>query len=64
MEAHRHDNPPDDHIPKFTGVEAEFADAIIRLMDMSVGYGLDVSGAIVAKMKYNVTRPYKHGKKV
>lgn len=34
-EALRHGNPPDDHIPEFSGAEAEFADAIIRMMDLA-----------------------------
>ena len=33
LEAERHGNPPSDHIPKFSGMEEEFADVIIRIMD-------------------------------
>jgi len=39
LEALRHDNPPDDKIPEFSGAEAELADAVIRIMDMSVARG-------------------------
>jgi len=63
LEAHRHGNQPDDHIPSYTGVEAEFADVIIRIMDASVEFNLDVAGAILAKMEYNSDRPHKHGGK-
>jgi NTP pyrophosphatase (non-canonical NTP hydrolase) len=35
LEALRHGNPPDDKIPEFSGVEAELADVIIRIMDMA-----------------------------
>ena len=62
LEAHRNGNPPDDKIPEFTGVEAELADTIIRIMDYAEAKGFDVAGAIEAKVAYNSTRPYKHGK--
>lgn len=62
LEAHRNGNKPDSHIPKFSGIEAEFADVIIRIMDWSKADGLDVASAIVAKMEYNATRLHKHGK--
>lgn len=58
----RHHNPPDEHIPQFSSVEVELADAIIRIMDLSVAMRLRLAEAIVAKMKFNGTRPYKHGK--
>ncbi len=62
VEALRHDNPPDSHIPKYSGIEAELADVIIRILDTTAEHRLDVAGAILAKMKYNAKRPYKHGK--
>jgi len=62
LEALRHGNPPDDKIPQFSGAEAELADTIIRILDMAGGFHLDVGGALVAKLAYNQTRPYKHGK--
>lgn len=64
LEALRHGDPPDDHISAFTGTEAEFADVIIRIMDMAVARGLRVPEAVIAKMEYNRTRPYKHGGKL
>lgn len=62
LEALRHRNPPDDKIPEFTGVEAELADAVIRIMDLAHARGWRVAQAIEAKMKFNNNRPYKHGK--
>jgi NTP pyrophosphatase (non-canonical NTP hydrolase) len=42
--------------------EDEIADAVIRLFDISVGLGIDLEWHIKAKMRYNSTRPHKHGK--
>ena len=63
LEAIRNGNPPDDKIPEFTGVEAEFADVIIRIMDIAAARGYRVGEAVVAKINYNKNRPYKHGGK-
>jgi|SRR3990172_7647015 len=62
LEALRHGNPPDDKVPQFSGAEAELADVIIRIMDMSHARGWRVAEAIVAKMMFNESREYKHGK--
>ena len=40
----------------------EIADAIIRLLDISASCRIDIMSAIIFKMHYNETRPYKHGK--
>ena len=64
LEAYRSGNKQDKHIPEFSGVEAELADVVIRIMDMAPKLDLDVSGAIVAKSEYNKTRPHRHGGKV
>lgn len=63
LEGYRHGNPPDDHIPEFSSVEAELADVVIRIMDMAAARGLRVGEAIIAKHKYNTTRKHKHGGK-
>lgn len=63
LEALRHGNPPDDKIPAFSGVEAELADVIIRIMDISKARGWCVANAIVAKIAFNETRSHKHGGK-
>jgi len=61
LEAIRHDNPPDSHIPKFTGLEAEMADAVIRLLDLAETTNSRLGAAIVAKMAYNHKRPMMNG---
>jgi len=58
----RHGNPPDEHLPDFSSVEVELADAVIRILDMSEARGLRVGEAIMEKMEFNETRPWKHGK--
>lgn len=63
LEALRHGNPPDDHIPEFTGTEAELADVIIRIMDYATAFGHRVAEAITAKMDYNTSRERMHGGK-
>lgn len=63
LEALRHGNPPDDKIPSYTGIEAELADVIIRIMDMAGGMNYDVVGAMMAKLSYNKTRERMHGGK-
>ena len=62
LEADRKD-AMDDKLTDRKGLEVEFADCIIRIMDTAGWFGLDVAGAIVEKMAYNANRPYKHGKK-
>ena len=42
--------------------EDEIADAVIRLFDLAEGRGIDLEWHIAAKLRYNKTRPYKHGK--
>ncbi len=63
LEADRNGVMADDKIQAFTGVEAELADAVIRIFDTAAGYDIDLAGALIAKMKYNLSRPRKHGKK-
>jgi hypothetical protein len=62
LEALRHGNPPDDKIPEFTGVEAELADAIIRICDLAAGRQWRVFEAMAAKIQFNTTRKRLHGK--
>ena len=63
LQALRDENPPDKHCPKYSSLEIELADAVIRIMDYAADRKLDIAGAIIDKMEYNTTRPYKHGKK-
>ncbi len=62
LEYLRHDNPKSDKIPKFTGAEEELADALIRILDFAEARKWNLKDAIIAKLKFNKTRPRKHGK--
>ena len=44
------------------GVQDEIADTIIRLLDLCGYMNIDIDKHIELKMKYNESRPYKHGK--
>lgn len=65
LEGLRHGNPPSDKIGKdgFSQIEEEFADTIIRIMDVSQERGWRVAEAICAKMRYNRLRTHRHGGK-
>ena len=62
LEALRDGNPSSSKIIEFSSLEEELADAVIRIMDYSFGKDLDVAGAIIAKIEYNQSREYMHGK--
>jgi|TARA_B100000902_G_C27293635_1_gene908663 NTP pyrophosphatase (non-canonical NTP hydrolase) len=62
LEAMRSDNPTSSKILEFSSVEEELADAVIRIMDYCFGKDLDIAGAILAKIEYNYSRDYMHGK--
>lgn len=62
VEGLRHKNPRSAHIPEFSAIEEEIADAIIRLSDLWFRRGWRVPEAIIAKLLFNATRPQKHGK--
>ena len=64
LEAIRLGNPLSDHIPDFFGVEEEYADVIIRIMDMAAAKGYRIAEALEAKVAFNRTRPHKHGGKL
>jgi len=62
LEACRKGNPADKHIPQHKNVEVELADAVIRIMDFAGSRGFDIAMALVDKVEFNRSRPYKHGK--
>lgn len=45
------------------GCASELADAIIRILDLCVYYDIPIELALVKKIAYNATRPYRHGGK-
>ena len=63
LEAYRTRKTKDDKIPEFTGVEAEFADCMIRILDAACFHELRLAEALIAKAEYNKTRSYMHGGK-
>jgi NTP pyrophosphatase (non-canonical NTP hydrolase) len=62
LEGLRHGNPPSDKIPPYSQVEEELADCVIRIADACGAFGWNLGGAIEAKLRYNESRPHKHGK--
>lgn len=46
----------DDKLPHRKMAEVELADALIRILDYSAGFGYDIQGAFDEKMRYNATR--------
>ena len=63
LEALRVGNPPDSHILDYSGMEAEMADAIIRIADLAYQNDYRLAEAIIAKAAYNKTRKPMHGGK-
>lgn len=55
LEGHRK-GMADAHLPERPSFEVEIADAVIRLLDLAGGMGLDLAGAFEAKLAYNATR--------
>lgn len=55
MEGHRK-SLMDDKLPHRSMLEVELADAVIRIMDMAEGLGLDLAGAWREKLEYNAKR--------
>jgi len=49
-------NLMDDKLPHRGGVEVEFADCIIRILDTAAALGLDVAGAVIEKNRFNRER--------
>lgn len=44
------------------GVPSELADVVIRVADLCGVHGIDLEAAIEAKLAYNQTRPFRHGR--
>jgi len=50
-------NADDDKLPHRKAVEVELADALIRIFDLAGALDLDLGGAVIEKMNFNVARP-------
>lgn len=46
------------------GVPTELADTVIRIFEYCKRQGIDIEQALLEKMEFNKTRPYRHGNKV
>lgn len=55
LEAYRKDLM-DDKLPDRPGIEVEFADCIIRILDTAAAMGLDLPGALIEKNRFNRAR--------
>lgn len=62
LEAVREGNGESEKIPGFTKLEEELADLLIRAADYSRARKLRLGQAVLAKMAFNLSRPFKHGK--
>ena len=69
VEAYREGKKPDEvwlhcsgFAPKPCGIPSEMADVIIRVLHFCGKHQIDIEKAVTEKMKYNDSRPYKHGK--
>ena len=49
--------------PKPDGTVVELADCVIRIADWCAARGWDLERALLEKLAYNDSRPYKHGGK-
>ena len=61
LEAHRK-GLNSDHLPGFSGVAEELADAVIRIFALAGRMGIPLGEALIAKSLFNLTREHKHGK--
>ena len=62
-QAHGEGEDTTERILKPCGVPIELADCVIRIMDTCEAYEIDLEEAILEKIKFNQTRPYRHGGK-
>lgn len=60
LESNRSGDPPDPVLQEFNNTTVELADAIIRIMDLAAGNCWPLGAAIIAKVKCNKKRGFKH----
>jgi len=65
LEEHRDGRGPAEtyytHLSKPEGIPSELADVIIRILNFCGRYGIDLDDVLIQKMRYNDTRPFRHG---
>lgn len=61
LEAIRKKAGESEKIPGFSCEEEELADVVLRIMDHAALKNLSLGAAIVAKARFNTTRPRMHG---
>ncbi len=47
---------------KPVGIPSEMADVIIRVLHFAGKHSIDIEAAVLEKMEFNRSRPFKHGK--
>lgn len=52
----------DDKLPQYKGLYVELADTLIRILDFCGRHGVPLGEIVQAKLEYNKTRAFKHGK--
>lgn len=52
----------DDKLPQYDGLHVELADCLIRILDFCGMFNVDIGAITEAKLAYNKSRAYKHGK--
>jgi hypothetical protein len=68
-EEHRNHKGPteiyynEDNPTKPEGIPIELADCVIRIMHYFARHDISLREALIMKISYNVTRPYRHGGK-
>lgn len=45
------------------GIPSELADIVIRVLDLAAIYDINLEAAVLQKMSFNHTRPFRHGGK-
>lgn len=68
VEEHRRGRQPNEIYQedsgKPAGIPIELADVVIRILDFCGAEGIDLQAAVETKMKFNATRPDRHGGKI
>lgn len=63
LEAMRHPDRCDDHMPELDPVGVELADTLIRIAHYCGANGIDLQRCVAEKMAYNRSRGFRHGGK-